>query len=83
MAFRGILIFMEQQVRNQLTTPEAARYSGLTRAHLVQLVRRGTLEGVRMGRDWFVYVDSLDRYLATPRRPGPRKLTTVPENKTT
>lgn len=74
---------MEQKERKQMSTPEAARYSGLTRAHLANLARRGILEGVRMGRDWFVYADSIDRYLATPRRPGPHKLTTASESKGT
>ena len=58
--------------RDYLTTPEAAERSGLTRVYLALLLRRGMLEGFRRGRDWFVYSDSLEQFLATPRKPGPR-----------
>lgn len=58
--------------RESLTTPEAAEQSGLTRSYLGLLLRRGTLEGFRRGRDWFVYTDSLEGFLATPRKSGPK-----------
>ena len=58
--------------RDHLTTPEAAARSGLTRTYLALLLRRGTLEGFRRGRDWFVYTDSLEAFLASPRKSGPR-----------
>lgn len=58
--------------RGYITTPEAARRSGLTRIYLAHLLRRGTLEGFHLGRDWLVYTDSLEHFLATPRKPGPK-----------
>ncbi len=58
--------------RDSLTTPEAAERSGLTRVYLALLLRKGTLEGFRRGRDWFVYADSLEKFLATPRKSGPK-----------
>lgn len=58
--------------RDYITTPEAARRSGLTRIYLAHLLRRGTLEGFHLGRDWLVYTDSLEQFLATPRKPGPK-----------
>lgn len=58
--------------REYITTPEAAQRSGLTRIYLAQLLRKGRLEGFRHGREWFVYSDSLEKFLATPRKPGPR-----------
>ena len=58
--------------RDSLTTPEAAERSGLTRVYLALLLRKGTLEGFRRGRDWFVYVDSLEKFLTTPRKSGPK-----------
>jgi hypothetical protein len=63
---------LSETTREYLTTPEAAERSGLTRVYLALLLRRGMLEGFRRGRDWFVYSDSLERFLATPRKPGPR-----------
>ncbi len=67
--------------RDSLTTPEAAERSGLTRVYLALLLRKGTLEGFRRGRDWFVYVDSLERFLATPRKSGPKGPRTSPLQK--
>ncbi len=58
--------------REYLTTPQAAERSGLTRIYLAQLLRKGTLEGFQLSREWFVYSDSLEKFLATPRKPGPR-----------
>jgi excisionase family DNA binding protein len=58
--------------RDYLTTPEAAERSGLTRVYLALLLRKGTLEGFRRGRDWFVYADSLEAFLAIPRKSGPK-----------
>ena len=50
---------LSEQSRDYLTTPEAAERSGLTRVYLALLLRHGTLDGYRQGRDWFVYADSL------------------------
>jgi excisionase family DNA binding protein len=58
--------------REYITTPEAAQRSGLTRIYLAQLLRKGKLEGFQHGREWFIYSDSLETFLATPRKPGPR-----------
>jgi excisionase family DNA binding protein len=58
--------------RTYLTTPEAAEHSGLTKVYIARLLKSGTLEGFHRGRDWFVYADSLDKFLATPRKPGPK-----------
>jgi excisionase family DNA binding protein len=58
--------------RAHLTTPDAAAHSGLTKTYIALLLRRGALEGFRLGRDWCVYVDSLDAFLAKPRKSGPR-----------
>ncbi|GCE49253.1 excisionase family DNA binding protein [Thermosporothrix hazakensis] len=58
--------------REYITTPQAAERSGLTRTYLAQLLRKGTLEGFQLGRDWFVYRDSLEAFLRTPRKPGPK-----------
>jgi len=40
--------------------------------HLRRLVTSGQIEGFQMGRDWFVYTDSLEKYMATPHKPGPK-----------
>jgi excisionase family DNA binding protein len=58
--------------REYLTTPQAAERSGLSKVYLAQLLRKGTLEGFQVGRDWCVYTDSLEKFLATPRKSGPK-----------
>jgi len=58
--------------RECITTPEASERSGLSKVHLARLLRTGVLEGVQLGREWLVYVDSLEKYLATPHKPGPK-----------
>jgi excisionase family DNA binding protein len=58
--------------REYLTTPQAAERSGLSIVYLSQLARQGKLEGFRVGRDWCIYTDSLETFLARPRKPGPK-----------
>lgn len=58
--------------REHITTPEAAQKSGLSRIYIARLLREGTLEGFQLAREWFVYIDSLETFLATPRKPGPK-----------
>jgi excisionase family DNA binding protein len=58
--------------REYITTPEAAKRSNLSKTYLAHLLQRGTLEGFKVGRDWCVYTDSLEKFLATPRKSGPK-----------
>ncbi len=58
--------------RDYITTAEAARRSGLSTVYLTQLLRKGTLEGVQVVREWLIYTDSLEKFLATPRKSGPK-----------
>jgi hypothetical protein len=58
--------------REYITTPESAKRSGLSKVYLAHLLKKGTLEGFQMARDWFVYTDSLDAFLAKPRKSGPK-----------
>jgi excisionase family DNA binding protein len=58
--------------RSYITTPQASQQTGLSKTYLTRLLRNSTLEGFRLGRDWLIYTDSLDRYLAVPHKPGPK-----------
>jgi excisionase family DNA binding protein len=58
--------------RECIPTPEASRRSGLSKSHLTRLLKSGALEGFQLGRDWLVYTDSLEKYMATPHKPGPK-----------
>jgi hypothetical protein len=55
-----------------LTTAQAVERTGLSRTYLAHLLRKGTLEGFQLSRDWFIYTDSLDTFLQTPRKSGPK-----------
>jgi hypothetical protein len=59
--------------REYLPTPQAAKRANLSRLHIARLLRDKKLEGFQLSREWFVYVDSLERYLASPRKTGPKK----------
>jgi len=58
--------------REYITTSEAAKRSRLSNIYLAQLLREGKLEGFRVAREWLIYVDSLEKFLATPRKSGPK-----------
>lgn len=58
--------------RECLTTAQAVEQSGLSKTYLASLLRKGTLEGFQLSHDWFIYIDSLEKFLATPRKSGPR-----------
>lgn len=62
----------QQPEREKITTIEAEQRSGLSRNYLALLLRQGKLEGEHPARDWFVYVDSLENFLNTQRKPGPK-----------
>jgi len=59
--------------RRELTTAEASQLSGLSLNQITHLLRQGKLEGRRFGqRLWIVYADSLEHYLTTPHKSGPK-----------
>ncbi len=61
-----------QTNRGCLTSSQARKHSDLSNVYLAQLLRKGTLEGFKIDRDWFIYTDSLEQFLAKIRKPGPR-----------
>src|ERR1700680_3844834 len=60
------------QNREAITTAQAAERSDLSQVYLAQLLRENKLEGFQLGRDWYVYVDSLEAFLKQKRKPGPK-----------
>ncbi len=64
--------------REYITTSEASKRSGLSTVYLTQLLRKqrekgkGGIEGFQLAREWFIYTDSLEKFLATPRKSGPK-----------
>ena len=54
------------------TTKQASERSGISQAHIRRLMERGTLAGLKMGRDWLVETSSLDSYMLKRPKPGPK-----------
>ena len=37
-----------------------------------RLLERGQIDGLKIGRDWFVLIDALDAYMVNRPKPGPK-----------
>ena len=55
-----------------IPAPEASTIAGYTRQHMQRLLANTREDGVKLGRDWFVFEDSLTAFLAQPHKPGPK-----------
>lgn len=62
----------DKDARGCLTTAQARKHSDLSGVYLGRLLRNKTLDGFKVDREWFIYADSLERFLASPRKSGPR-----------
>ncbi len=58
--------------RPLISTTEAHERSGLSRDHIGLLIRRGIVEAMKVGNYWLIFEESFQRYLDSPRRPGPK-----------
>ena len=56
-----------------ISLAEAAKLSGLSAGHLRLLVSRGTIWGIKIGRNWVTTEEAVREYLAKERRPGPKR----------
>ena len=54
------------------TTTEAAQKYGLSDSYLRRLIAKGKIRGRKTVRTWLVDIPSLQRFLATERKPGPK-----------
>ena len=57
---------------NSLSVGEACAISKFTPGWIRQLLIRGELVGMKVGRDWRISKASLYAYLEKERRPGPK-----------
>jgi excisionase family DNA binding protein len=58
--------------RALLSTTEAHERSGLSRDHLGLMIRRGRIAAMKIGNNWFIFEESLNSYLHSARKPGPK-----------
>ena len=64
-------------LENYMSIDAAAEYSGYNPQYFRRLLRRGVIEGTKVGQVWLVSIASIDAYLAQirdsrDRRFGPR-----------
>jgi len=64
---------VEEAAQQLITLSQAAKISGLSHSHLRLLVRQGKIWGTRVGFGWVTTEAAVRKYLATERRPGPKK----------
>ncbi len=55
-----------------LPTTEACKITGFSSTYIQRLLRNERLEGVKLGPVWLVYEDSLNAFMAQPRKRGPK-----------
>lgn len=55
-----------------MTTDEAAAVLQVTRRRVQELIRLGTLQATKRGRDWMIDPASVEAYKNSPRKPGRR-----------
>ncbi len=65
--------------RECIPTVQAVKRAGLSKTYLTQLLRKEELAGFQLGREWLIYTDSLEQYLATHHKPGPKGPRKKPE----
>ncbi len=64
-------------INRHITVQAAAEVTGYNIQYLRRMLRSGTLEGVKIGQMWLIYMEALDAYLqriedTTDQRCGPR-----------
>lgn len=57
----------------QLTCSEASRLTGYSSDHISLMLRKGTINGQKRGRDWFLNAKSLYEYVQKDPHPGRKK----------
>lgn len=55
-----------------ISVTEAAQLSNLTPSFIRRLLRRGDIEGVKVGASWLTTEAAMRDYLKRDRRPGPK-----------
>lgn len=63
----------EDAAKQLITLSEAAEKTGLSHSHLRLLVRHGKVWGTKLGHSWVTTETAVRRYLATERKPGPKR----------
>ena len=58
------------ELSEYISTTQATESADISREQIQRLLRRGRLQGVKLGHDWLVHWPSLSAYMANRPRPG-------------
>jgi excisionase family DNA binding protein len=65
---------LEELTSQLISVTEASEIGGLTTSYIRRLLREGTIEGVKIGRNWLTTEEAIREYLSKERRRGrPRR----------
>ncbi len=59
-------------LRDYISSKEASERYALTQDYLSFLASKGTIKGVKIARNWLIFVPSLEEYLKHRPKPGPK-----------
>ncbi|MBM4449169.1 MAG: helix-turn-helix domain-containing protein [Chloroflexi bacterium] len=57
-------------ITDYISTKEASERAHLTQDHIIRLLHRGAIQGIRKAREWLVYAPSLAAYIASKPKRG-------------
>ena len=55
-----------------ITAKEASELADLHHSHITLLATKGKIKAFRFGHAWMIYKPSLEAYLTSDRKPGPK-----------
>lgn len=61
---------MSNDLSKYVTTKQAAVMLGVGQEHIRKLLIRSKVKGMHLGRDWLVFVPSLEKYMSTKSPKG-------------
>ncbi len=62
----------KEQFDNEISTVAAAEKYKLTPSYVARLARTQVIRARKFGRDWIIDEEALRKYVAQPRKPGPK-----------
>jgi excisionase family DNA binding protein len=60
---------MDNDMRDLLSVPQAAKRAGVARNTMLLAAKHGTIKSIRLGRIWYVYGSDIERWKKEAYRP--------------
>ena len=68
-------------LKDYISTKEASERYGIDQGYLAFLVTRGAIKGVKIARNWLLYLPSLEAYMQNRPKRGPKPGTRIRRRK--